>query len=157
MPVGKLVSSTRMNDIKEYYKNLGPDYVKALNDMIVFDAVIYNTDRHFGNFGFLINNETNEIAAPAPLFDHGNSLFNYAGSDDMESIKTLKSYADTLYPCVYNDFVEEAKKAMTPVHREALRHLLSFKFRKHSHYNLPNDRLTLIEEQIRLRAEELLN
>ena len=46
----------------------------ALEDMLVFDAIICNTDRHYGNFGVLVDNKTNAIAAPAPLFDHGNSL-----------------------------------------------------------------------------------
>ena len=54
-----------------------------MDDMLILDALIFNTDRHFGNFGFLVDNKTNQIVAPAPLFDHGNSLFNYAGSDDV--------------------------------------------------------------------------
>lgn len=53
--------------------NPDPEYVKALHEMFVLDAVICNTDRHFGNFGFLIDNRTNTLAAPAPLFDHGAS------------------------------------------------------------------------------------
>jgi hypothetical protein len=54
--------------------------------MFVFDAIICNTDRHFGNFGVLVDNKTNKIVAPAPLFDHGNSLFNYAAGDDLDSV-----------------------------------------------------------------------
>lgn len=76
----------------------------------MLDAVICNTDRHFGNFGFLIENSTNRIIAPAPLFDHGNSLFNFAGADDLESDGALTAYADTLVPCVYDDFIGTAKK-----------------------------------------------
>ena len=53
---------------------LGENYVNALHDMFVLDAVICNTDRHCGNFGFLVNNNTNQIVAPETLFDHGNAL-----------------------------------------------------------------------------------
>ena len=125
--------------------------------MLVLDALICNTDRHFGNFGFLIDNKTNKIVAPAPLFDHGNSLFNFAGQDALASDTAMKAYADTLLPCVYNDFIETAREVLTPKHREGLRHLLDFKFEKHSRYNLPNKRLKLIERQIRERAKLLLN
>ena len=157
LPVGRLVTSGGMDAVREYYKNLGTSFEKALNDMIVFDAMICNTDRHFGNFGFLVDNKTNRIIAPAPLFDHGNSLFNYAGEDDLSSLSALIDYANTLYPPVYNDFITEAKNVMTPAHHEALRHLLTFKFKRHSHYNLPAERLHLIEQFIHYRATELLN
>ena len=156
LPVGRIITSGGMNAVKEFYESLGSDFLKAFDDMIVFDALIFNTDRHFGNFGFLVDNNANKIAAPAPLFDHGNSLFNFAGRDDLTSDEALEQYADTLLPCVYDDFVLSAKKVLTPAHKEGLRHLLNFKFKKHSRYNLPPNRLKLIEKQIHRRAKELL-
>lgn len=145
-----------MRAVSEYYQSLGPQFVKALNDMFVLDAVIVNVDRHFGNFGFLVDNQTNQIAAPAPLFDHGNSLFNYAGRDDLSSPEALSAYADTLLPCVYDDFIGIARKALTAEHRKGLRHLLSFRFQRHPRYNLPKERLSLTEKQIQRRAQTLL-
>lgn len=156
LPVGRIITSGGMNAVKEFYESLGSDFLKAFDDMIVFDALIFNTDRHFGNFGVLVDNNANKIAAPAPLFDHGNSLFNFAGRDDLTSDEALEQYADTLLPCVYDDFVLSAKKVLTPAHKEGLRHLLNFKFKKHSRYNLPPNRLKLIEKQIHRRAKELL-
>ena len=79
VPVGRIVTKGGMKAVREYYEELGPKFVKALDDMIVLDALLFNTDRHFGNFGFMVDNDTNKIVAPAPLFDHGNSLFNFAG------------------------------------------------------------------------------
>lgn len=157
LPVGRIVTTGGMKAVREYYETLGAGFVKALDDMIVLDALIFNTDRHFGNFGFLVDNKTNKITAPAPLFDHGNALFNFAGRGDFSSNEALKRYADTLLPCVYDDFVASAKKILTSAHKEGLRHLLNFKFKKHSRYNLPADRLKLIEKQIQRRAKELLD
>ena len=51
MPVGQLVKRGGMSAIRAYYATLGQEFVDALDDMIVFDAVICNTDRHYGNFG----------------------------------------------------------------------------------------------------------
>ena len=84
MPVGNLVTKGGMAAVSAYYERLGPEFVRALHDMLVFDAVICNVDRHFGNFGFLIDNKTNRISAQAPLFDHGNSLFNFTGTSCWE-------------------------------------------------------------------------
>lgn len=156
LPVGRVVTAGGMKAVSEYYQMLGAKYRDALHDMFVLDAVICNVDRHFGNFGFLVENKTNKIAAPAPLFDHGNALFNFAGADDLESEQTLTAYADTLLPCVYDDFFGSAKKVLTAKHREGLRHLVDFRFKKHPRYNLPEKRLRLIEKQIQKRAKTLL-
>jgi hypothetical protein len=118
--------------------------------------VIFNSDRHFGNFGFLVDSRTNRIIAPAPLFDHGNSLFNYAGRDNLSDEKALLKYSSTVLPCVYDSFVDEAKNVMTHEMRNNLRKMLSFEFTKHSRYNLPTKRLALIEKVIHHRVRELL-
>ena len=124
--------------------------------MIVFDAVICNVDRHFGNFGLLIENRTNKIVSPAPLFDHGNSLFNFAGKDCWEDEGVLRDYIETLVPSVYDDFIGTAREVMSQENRTQVRHLLTFKFQKHSRYNLPPNRLQMIEKQIQERARLLL-
>lgn len=157
LPVGRIVTSGGMNAVREYYEKLGKEFVEALNDMLVLDALIVNTDRHFGNFGFIIDNKTNKIVAPAPLFDHGNALLNFAGRDDLENDKALKAYADTLLPCVYDDFIGTAKTVLTQKHREGLRKLLEFKFKKNSRYNLPDKRLKMLEKMIQTRAKKLLD
>ena len=156
LPVGRLVTRGGFKAVTEYYQQLGPTYLAALGDMVILDALICNVDRHFGNFGFLIDNKTNQIVSPAPLFDHGNSLFNFAGQDAWESDESLEAYIETLFPSVYDDFIGTAKAWMTPEHRQQLRHLLQFRFKKHSRYNLPEKRLRMIEAQIQKRAKILL-
>ena len=156
IPVGRVVTKGGMKAVAEYYHSLGPDFEKALRDMLIFDAVVCYTDRNFGNFGLLINSNTNQVSGPAPLFDHGNSLFNYAGEEFMKNEVALDSYIKTLQPCVYDDFIATAASHMNDENREQLRHLLTFKFKKHSRYNLSDHELSLIEEQIRKRAALLL-
>lgn len=156
VPVGRIVRSGGIAAVKEYYKGLGAEFENALNDMLVFDALIFNTDRHYGNFGFLIDSRTNRIAAPAPLFDHGNSLFNFAGADALKSRESLLKYAKAQMPCVYDDYVAEARKALTHERRNAVRRLLDLKLPRHGRYNLSNERLSLIEYAVSQRAAELL-
>ena len=157
VPVGRIVKTGGMKAVREYYENLGAEYVDALNDMIVFDAVIYNTDRHFGNFGVLVDSKTNKIIAPAPLFDHGNSLFNLAGEENWADEKYLKKYAGTLLPCVYEDYIEEAKKEIDSRLKEKLRKLLTFNLQKTGAYNYTSDRLRLLSKMIQERAHQILS
>ena len=157
IPVGRIVKAGGMEAVRKYYNDLGEEYVKALDDMIVLDALICNTDRHLGNFGFLVDNNTNTITAPAPLFDHGNSLFNFVGRDDLESYEKFSRYASTLLPRIYDDFINEAKSVLTKKHRDKLRKLIDFSFKKHSRYNLPKSRLKYLERFIQERARVLLD
>ena len=57
---------------------------------------------------------------------------------------------------MYDDFLGTAKAALTPELREKLRHLLNFKFKKHSRYNMPENRLRMVERQVQRRAQKLL-
>lgn len=145
-----------MQAVIEYYKALGPEYVDALEDMLVFDAVIANTDRHFGHFGFLVNSKNNALAGPAPLFDHGNSLFKSVSRMEVESRQAFFEFADAQRPVCYNDFFTEANPCVKPRHREGLRHMLEFTLKRHPRYNLEPKRLKLIEAAIRQRAARLL-
>lgn len=156
MPIGRIVTRGGFSAVYDYYTGLGNEYVEAITDMLVFDAVVCNTDRHFGNFGVMVESKTNRIVSPAPLFDHGNALFNFAGKEFMKDSDSLQQYVDTLAPCVYNDFIDTAKKYMSSRSHEQLRRLLAFKFKRHPRYNLPSEWLTLMEEQVRKRAQLLL-
>ena len=46
-------------------------FKENINQMILLDSLVLNSDRHYGNFGIIVNGKVR----PAPLFDHGNSLF----------------------------------------------------------------------------------
>ena len=156
MPIGHIVTEGGFAAVFDYYQQLGEAFAQALRDMLVFDAVVCNTDRHFGNFGLMIDNTANTIARPAPLFDHGNSLFNFAGKAYLRNAELLQQYVDTLAPCTYGDFIETAGKYMNGKNHDQLRRLLTFRFKRHSRYNLPSDSLRLIEEQVQKRACTLL-
>lgn len=152
IPIGRLVTNGGMTKVREYYKKLGKKFEEALNEMIVFDAIICNTDRHFGNFGLLINNKTNEIISPAPLFDHGNSLFNFAGNDVWKNEKEFDKYVETQKPSVYDEFIEEAKKYLTNEIKNKVKKLFNFRFNKSNKYSRNEKQIKMIENKIRERA-----
>lgn len=154
IPIGRLVREGGVRAVLKYLKELGDEYYQAVIDMFVFDAVICNTDRHFGNYGVLVDNKTNKIKGIAPIFDNGLSLFQYAMDDDLRDIK---AYAKTRSPATYPDFVQFAKETMSKRQKDMLRKLLEFKLKKHPRYNLDDKRLKIIEKFINDRAKELLS
>ena len=156
VPIGRIVRRGGMSAVRAFYASLGEKFTAALNEMVIFDAVIFNTDRHFGNFGVLIDSRTNKIIAPAPLFDHGNALMNFAWGEELESGEAMWKYANTLMPSVYDDFVAEAKAVLTHKEKNRLRRLVKFRIKRHSRYNLPDKRIALLEKTISRRVMDLL-
>ncbi len=153
IPIYHLVKSGGWEAVLAYYKNLGEVYYDALVEMLIFDVIILNTDRHFGNFGLLINNTTNEIVSVAPIFDNGLSLFADALDDDLDDIE---AYAKTKSMKNAGDFILFAEKIMTKKVKQKVRKLIGFTFDKSSKYKLPNKRLRKIEKYIEHRVTVLL-
>jgi len=153
VPIYHLVTEGGWRAVLDYYKELGDDYYDALIDMILLDVIIVNTDRHFGNFGLLIDNKTNTIVKPAPIFDNGLSLFYDALDDDLEDVD---AYAHTKIMKNAGDFLEFIKPLIRFREKKRLRGLINFQFERHSTYNLSAKRLKVIEGFIQRRVKKLL-
>ncbi len=150
---GRLIPQGGIKAVLTYYEKLGDAYAAELRDMLLLDAVICNTDRHLGNFGFLVDNKSNSVIGTAPAFDHGLSLFCYAMPQDLPA---LEQYAATRTPALYNDFLGFSKAMLTREQKSMLRRLIGFRFQRHSRYNLPPERLAAIERTLASRIALLL-
>ena len=153
VPIYRLVTEGGWDAVLAYYQELGDEFYEALVDMIVFDVIIVNTDRHFGNFGLLIDNKTNKIVKPAPIFDNGLSLFYDAMEDDLERID---EFAQTKSMKNAGDFMSFATSVVTSREKKRVRKLIGFKFEKSGRYNLSAKRLKIIEAFIQRRVKKLL-
>ncbi len=52
-----------------------PDVERYLQQMLCVDYLLENSDRHYGNFGFIRDVNTLKFLGAAPLFDNGTSLW----------------------------------------------------------------------------------
>ena len=80
-------------------KELGiGDMRLQLEQMIVIDCIIANTDRHWGNFGFIRNADTLEWQGFAPIYDNGTSLWHNSENTSIhvESRAFKKSHREQL-------------------------------------------------------------
>lgn len=80
----------------EYNANFGKllrdtHYSKEVLDMLLLDYLTCNIDRHYGNFGFLFNTNTNQIFSLSPIFDNNLSCIPYYVEDE-----DLKFYIESI-------------------------------------------------------------
>lgn len=153
VPISTLIKGTNLSEVLECTKQLGPLYHQSIISILVFDAVIYNDDRHLGNWGVIRDNRTGEIVYPSCVFDNSLSLFNYAL---MEDLQDWQGYAKNRPSSTGSAHEEIAAIVMGDLQRKQLRSLLHFKFVKHALYNLPDKRLAILEGFIQKQAEALL-
>lgn len=154
IPIYCLLDEKAKNIGKENFEDLEQIYGKEnFEDLMLFDALICNTDRHLGNFGMIVDNNTNKILYSAPIFDNGLCFVNLLTKDDFKdinkAISNFKSYFDI-------SFDEQLKLFAKKRHIKNLSNLTDFKFTRHELYNLDDDILKDIEKFIRNRSVETI-
>lgn len=156
VPAGSLKKDCDISEIIAWYKSLGAEYFDELASMLVFDALICNEDRHFGNFGLLFDSRTNDMIGPAPLFDHGMSLLPYITSDSMKNYKTFMDYASNRFNPYGIDSIQLAASVMGKKQVEQLKKLTNFKFRRDGLYQLSEKKLRYLERMIQERRKMIM-
>jgi len=86
--IGRFPTYKQLYDIFELNKNIAHLKDKTIShywDEFVGDALIGNFDRHKGNFGYLVNQETKEISV-SPVYDCGSSLYPNLSENQMQRV-----------------------------------------------------------------------
>ena len=84
--------------------------------MVVADCITLNCDRHFGNFGFLVNNATFERTVLNPCFDFNMAFVPFAeeGFDFGKPELDFDEYLSKRGPVIGSDYVAPARAILTP-------------------------------------------
>ena len=126
-------------------------------DTFFLDSIILNTDRHLGNFGYLVDNDTNTLIGPSPIFDNGYGLFALAmdrPNTPWHEFDDLRKYIKKTGPALYGRWAGFPGGITTRMQSLAMK-LENFHFTRHPFYNLSQARLQKVEEFIRKRASEI--
>ena len=126
-------------------------------DIFFFDALIFNTDRHMGNFGYLIDNDTNEIVGAAPIFDNGYGLFSLAldrAGDPHDEFCDLRKFISRVNPALYLKWLG-FPGGITQKMREMIDRMIGFRIKRHARYNLSARRIEAIEDFTQKRIREI--
>ncbi len=141
-----------MDDILKFLEPYG--FEDDFRDMIVLDSVIFNPDRHFGNFGFIVDNETFKVLRFAPVFDHNMAMLARAMKEDLEiDSPYIKEMGHKMGP----DFIPAGHAMMTERTRDILKRLEDEPLKLHETYNLPKERTDFLDEAVRHQIHSILS
>ena len=126
-------------------------------DIFFFDALIFNTDRHMGNFGYLIDNDKNEIVGAAPIFDNGYGLFSLAldrVGDTHDEFYDLRRFTSRVNPALYLKWLG-FPGGVTSSMKKRLEALKGYRITRHPKYNLSARRISAIEDFLQNRIAKI--
>lgn len=139
-----------LHDLLEFYDKYG--WLEQFCQILVFDYLSLNTDRHANNFGILVNANTLEPVGPAPIYDNGVGMLNYYSvGQDFNQFKLGCS------PALYPSFELGAQLAKQYCGTLKVNHLINFKFDRNAVKGYPNDKIDFIEQFIQYRVQEYLS
>ena len=125
--------------------------------MFLFDAAVFNVDRHLGNFGYLIDNDTNEIVDVAPIFDNGYGLlphFEVSARSGENDFYAIRNYLRDKRPALFPGWLEFPYELSDDV-LKPLAALKKFRFKKHRHYNWSEERIAVMTGFLQKRISEI--
>lgn len=138
------------------FRNI-PRFKDYIDRLIIFDSIILNDDRHFGNFGFLVNSERKIMCQP--IFDNGNSLFCHKYIDDIEYTPGLEDYLQSKpFNRFFNTQLELVDKNNIPSKEklEDLKRYIPDMVKNIGRYGLPKNRVKFIVKLLECRIDYLL-
>lgn len=153
VPLRKLVDrSITLDELLDYFDNL--DCREQFQRMLVLDAVTFNVDRHLGNIGLLVTNDTQIPLGIAPNFDFNLSLLPYITKEEFEQIGTkLLDYG----PAIGNDFTRIGQQMLTSEIRKELINLQDFQFTFRGNRDFDPSRIRLLEMMVDRQINAILS
>ena len=156
------VSASKILQIKKldasqlygYLDSIG--FLESYNDILFFDCVICNPDRHYGNFGILTDTNAYSPISMAPIFDNGMSLgFNWTTKSRMSIIEM----ANEPGPCLQPDFgfIDTGKALLNEQRRAAIERLRNWEIPKHPMYNFPAEKYEAMNDLLQHQIKKILS
>lgn len=138
-------------ELLRFFASIGSE--DAFRRMCVLDAIILNTDRHYGNFGVLFDTITMEIRGMAPVFDQNRSLLPELDNDQLAD---PEKYLQLYHPRLGKDFVLTARALLTDTIRSDLEQLRAFTFQQHPTIHVEQERLDALSKIVQGQIQKIL-
>ena len=121
-----------------------------LDQMLVIDYIIANTDRHWSNFGFIRNADTLEYQGFAPLFDNGTSLWHdkHQATGDVDTLTFPGPHAKQIKLVKDLSWFE-------PLATSQISEIITHSLRKHPF--MDEKRINMISEAVIKKSEFITN
>ena len=154
VPVYKVTKTdniTNLGDVLDLCTDLG--FEQECREMILIDSIVFNQDRHLGNFGFLFDTDTFEITGFAPLFDFNLSMLCNALEEDLKNFDKYEEEYRVGHK-LGGRFSEVGQQILTPLLKSSLPNQIRLPM--HELYNLPVERMDLLSDIVQENYEKIL-
>lgn len=153
VPLRKLVErGVTLEEMLQFFDSL--DCREQFQRMLVLDAVTFNVDRHLGNIGILVNNDTQKPLGIAPDFDFNLSMLPYVTKEEFEQIGTkLLEYG----PAIGSDFTRVGQEMLTSEIRRELINLQGFRFTFRGNKDFEPSRVQILEAMVNKQIRAILS
>ncbi len=152
VPLRKLMDrDVTVDELLIFFDKLGCR--EQFQRMLVLDAVTFNVDRHLGNIGILVDNDTQKPLGIAPNFDYNLSMLPYVTMEEFAHIGTkLLDYG----PAIGNDFTRIGQQMLTSTIRKELINLQGFSFSFRGNQDFEPLRVRRMEEIVNRQIQAVL-
>lgn len=148
-----------------YFARLGEEALEAFKSMLVFDALVFNEERHMGNYGVLRDAGSGRVTGMAPLLDNNLSMFASATPDEFQ-VEAMLTRAKTGRGAFAPSLDEQAALVIGPIQKRQLERLEGFSLVRHPVMDLFDEtnvrnhmseaRMSALNEYLARRVEGLL-
>ena len=146
------INHSSPNDLMQFYSKMGSE--DAFRRMIVIDSLTFNVDRHAGNHGVLVDNDTLQPFTMAPVFDMNMSMLPYVEQEEFLDIgRKMEQYG----PRIGEDFTRMGQQAVTSAIRSDLVGMKGFQFTFRGDEHFPEWRVKAMEELVNRQIEAVLS
>lgn len=152
VPVAKYNVEKNIRHLLKFFSEIGSE--DEFRRMVILDGITFNTDRHPGNYGVLVDNDTLESVKMAPVFDFNLSMLPYVLMNEFHDIGSkLLEYG----PRLGEDFTRTAQLVLTSEIRSDLVSLKGFQFSFRGDDKFSEERVKSMEEIINRQIEGILD
>ena len=139
-------------DVIEYCKSLSKESYDTILNMLFLDCLLLNTDRHFSNIEFFVNNENQQIIEIAPIFDNNFSMLprfieGYDKFNRSDYIVRDNRTFEELY-----ELIKKHKK-----YTKELIKLKKLKLKKPKNVDITNKRLKFLNKFLQMQVDYLIS
>lgn len=148
---------TDIDSILDCYSNYGDE--DKFRRLLVCDCITLNCDRHLGNFGFLVDNDTFELTGISPGFDYNLSFVPYAEFDRRDGLSDFDDFSEYLAergPRLGDDYIYPARQVLTSQLRSELINLKDLELVCPSDDKFTDGRLKLMNKIKNIQIDNIL-
>lgn len=133
------------------------ELIEAYKDIVFFDCIICNPDRHLGNFGLLKETKSYTTVGLSPIFDNGRGLGALWIKDNYDK-DDLFSYVAKEGPKLLTgqSYISAGRLYLDARRRAAAERLKGWTIPKHERYNWPDWKYQAMNELLQFQVRAIL-